>query len=376
MRLGLVVSGGLHPSGREQVVPLWLSLVERLARRHEVHAFVLRSFLPAQSYVLNGAHVHDLGSPARGAMIGKWAQFRALQSALARHGPFDVLHGFWADPAGLVAAAAARRLRIPSLVTFDSGELVALADIGYGSQRVWQGRTAVALSARWATLVHVCSQHMEQLAHDRGLEVTRVPLGIDLALAPVAQDRREGPPWRLLQIASLNRVKDHRTLVEAVARVAPHLDVHLDLVGEDTLGGEIARAGRLAGVADRITFHGFLPHEQLPHLRGRAHLYVQSSRHEASGIAVLEAAAAGLPVAGTRVGYVADWSPDGATAVDVGDAEGLAEAIGGLIGNAGRRQRQAAVARQFALDHDVDWSAEALEGLYQKAVHRSARLAE
>jgi hypothetical protein len=37
MRIAMIVTGGLHPSGTEQVVPSWLALFERLARSHEIH---------------------------------------------------------------------------------------------------------------------------------------------------------------------------------------------------------------------------------------------------------------------------------------------------------------------------------------------------
>lgn len=368
MRIAIVVPGGLHPSGRREVVPLWLSLVERLARRHEVHAFVLHHLPQAQSYTLAGAHVHDLGSPARRATIGRLAQWGALRAALDRYAPFDVVHGFWADPAGMLAAAGARHLGIPGIVTFDSGELVAMPDIAYGLQRTFVGRAAVRLAARWATRVHVSSVYMESLARCHGLDVVRFPLGIDPALVGPPPVRSAGPPWRLLQIGSLNRVKDQPTLLDAVAIVARTLDVHLDLVGEDTLGGAARRRADRLGISDRVTFHGFVPHDALPALRSQAHLYVQSSRHEGSGAAVLEAAASELPIVGTRTGFVADWSPAGATAVAPGDAPALAKAIAALVRDPDRRRAQASEACRFALAHDVDWSAGQLEALYQDLV--------
>jgi glycosyltransferase involved in cell wall biosynthesis len=365
MRLGLVMIGGLHPSGREQVVPSWLALVERLARRHEVHAFVLDHLPQRQSYVLRGAHVHDLGRPARSARIGRWAQWRALRAALDRHGPFHLLHGFWADPAGLLSAAAARRLGVPSVVTFDSGELVALDDIEYGLQRTWRGRAAVARASRWATRVHVCSEHMQTLARNQAIAAVRVPLGVDPTVVGSTRGCTEGSPWRLLQVSSLNRVKDHAMLLECVAMVASEIDVHLDLAGDDTLGGEAQRHAERLGIAHRVTFHGFVPNDHLAALRSRAHLYVQSSRHEAAGVAVLEAAAAGLPVVGTRVGYVADWSPTAATAVDTGNPRALADAIVALLRNPARRREQAEAAQRFALEHDADWTAAEMERLYE-----------
>lgn len=366
MRLALVVPGGLHPSGRIEVVPLWLSLVERLGRMHEVHAFVLHHLDRPQTYSLRGAHVHDLGAPGRGAAIGRWAQWRALTAALDREGRFDVVHGFWGDPAGLLAAALTRFRQLPSVVTFDSGELVSLPDIGYGLQRTWSGRTTVRLTTRWATRIHVASRATEAQARAHGLNPIRIPIGIDPARVPAVPPLLEGPPWRLLQVASLNRAKDQRTLIDAVALAARTVDVRLDMAGEDTLGGALEQHALAAGVANRVAFHGFVPPDRISELHARSHLYVQSSRHEGSGTAVLEAAAAGVPIVGTRVGYVADLAADGgATAVDVGDAHALADAIVSLIADRDRRRRQAAVAQHFALPHDIDWSVAALDDLYR-----------
>ena len=61
MRIGLVVSGGLDRSGREHVVPSLLWLVERLARRHDMHVFVLHYYPEPCSYPLLGATVQDIG---------------------------------------------------------------------------------------------------------------------------------------------------------------------------------------------------------------------------------------------------------------------------------------------------------------------------
>jgi hypothetical protein len=143
MKIAMVVTGGLHPSGDEQVVPSWLALFERLAARHEIHAFALKHLATPRTYTLRGFTVHDLGRPSAPIGLARWAQERALARALDAHGPFDLIHGFWADPAGQLAARAGRRLRIPSVVTCDSGEFVSLPQIKYGSQRTSNGRRAV-----------------------------------------------------------------------------------------------------------------------------------------------------------------------------------------------------------------------------------------
>ena len=116
-----------------------------------------------------------------------------------------------------------------------------------------------------------------------------------------------------------------------------------------------------------VTFHGFQPPTR-PRPHGAHHLV--SSRHEAAGVVVLEAAAAGVPTAGTKVGYVADWSPERAVAVPVGDAAALASAAIALLEDAPRRERIAAAARAWALTHDADWTAEQFERIYAEVVTR------
>lgn len=372
MRIALIVSGGVDRSGRERVIPALLWLVERLARRHALHVFALRHYLDPCTYPLLGATVHDLGRAA-GAPGTRWLrQWRALRAGLRSSGPFDVLHGYWAMPAGVLAAAAGRWLHIPSVVTLDSGEFVALPDIDYGLPRRWRGRLAMKLIARAATRLTVCSEYMERLAAGHGLAVDRVPLGVDRrAFAP----RRESPPGaprRLLHVASLNRVKDQATLLRAFARVVDRLpDAHLDIVGEDTLGGAVQALCADLGLAAAVTFHGFQPTDRLRAFYERAHLLVLSSRHEAAGVVVLEAGACGVPAVGTAVGYIADGSPARAVAVPVGDADALADAILGLLADAARRERLGRAAQAWALAHDADWTAQQMERIYEELVSGS-----
>lgn len=364
MRLAFVVKGGLHPSGRVEVIPAWLTLLERLAQRHDVHAFVTRHLQQPANYFLRGITVHDLGQPGANRRFGRWSEWRALRAALAGNGPFDVLHGFWADP-GWLAALAGRRLRTPSVVTCDSGEFSAFDEIGYGMQRAARGRFVVSIACRVATRVHVTTRYMERLARQQGYQPVRVPVGVDTAIFRPPRARPAGPPWQLLQVASLNLVKDHATLLDALARVAATIDVHLDLVGEDTLNGALQRRAAELGVADRVTFHGFKVYDELPAFYHRAHLYVQSSRHEGSGAAVMEAAACGLAIVGTRVGYVADWFADAAVAVEPHDAVALGAAISEVLLSETRRTELGRNARALAELHDVGSTVAELDELYR-----------
>src|SRR5262245_45905399 len=320
-----------------------------MARRHETHVFVLRHYREPCEYMLCGATVHDLGRVDGMRGVGRLRQAHRLSAAIKRIGRFDVLHAYWAVPSGVVATRVARGLAVPSVVTFDSGEFVSLPDIGYGLQRRWIDRRVVAATIRSATRATVCTKYMARLANARGATVQRVPLGIDPRHFPLV-DRLDGPPWRLLHVASLNRVKDHAMLLHAIARVVQTLpSLHLDIVGEDTLEGRVQELCRALDLDTYVSFHGFQPTHVLGSFYARAHLHVVSSRHEAAGVVCLEAACAGVPTVGTSVGYVADWADDRAVAVPVGDTEALAAAILALLANRDRRLRRAEAARPWAV---------------------------
>jgi glycosyltransferase involved in cell wall biosynthesis len=369
MRIGLVVTGGVPRTGREHVVPVLLWLIERLARRHEVHVFALHYYREPCSYSLLGATVHDVGRVDAPAGLRRFRLRSRLAAAVAAHGPFDVLHAHLGVPSMLTAVVAAR-IGVPSVLSPSSGEFVAIDDIGYGLQRRWPDRRALARAARLAARVTVDTAYMATLAREHGVEASVIPFGIDAGAFPPVS-RSDGPPWRLLRVASLNAVKDYPALFQALAILLDRgVDLHLDIVGEDTMGGAMQRLAHALGVGTHVTFHGFQPTDRLPDFYARSHVHVSSSIHEASGIVMLEAAATGLISVGTAVGYLADWSFESAAsaqraiAVPVRAPAMLADAIGVVLGDRALRERVGTAARDWTLAHDADWTAQQFEAVY------------
>jgi glycosyltransferase involved in cell wall biosynthesis len=174
-----------------------------------------------------------------------------------------------------------------------------------------------------------------------------------------------GPPWRLLHVASLNRVKDQPMLLRAFARIhAAAPDAHLDIIGEDTLDGEIQRLAHILGLEEAVTFHGFQPSEVVARALQRSHLLLHTSRHEAAQVVVLEAAACAVPTVGTAVGHVDDMAPERSVAVPVGDHAALAWAALELIRDQSSRHALGQRALAWAKAHDADWTASQYEALY------------
>jgi glycosyltransferase involved in cell wall biosynthesis len=361
MKLALVVPGGVDRSGEFRVIPALLALIRRLALHDEVHVFALAQEPAPARWDLLGAHVHNIG---HGSAIPRAIAAVYREGVKAR---FNIVHSIWSGYSGLVAVASAVVLRIPSLVHVAGGEIVALPEIDYGGRLSWRGRVCEALALRGATAVTAASRPIIASLAELGIAARRIPLGVDLEAWPTCPPMRRAAdvPARLVHVASLNRVKDQDTLLRALAVLArSDLDFHLDSVGEDTLRGAIQSTAAKLGLKDRITFHGFLPQRQLRPLMARAHVNINSSRHEAGPLAMLEAAAVGVPTVGTAVGHVAEWAPDAALSVAVGDAPGLASAIARLLKDEDLRLEIARAAHRRVREEDADHTAAQFRKLY------------
>jgi glycosyltransferase involved in cell wall biosynthesis len=368
VKIGLVVPGGVDRSGRERVIPALLWLVERLAARHEVVVFALGHEAEPGEWPLLGARVVDLGRARRRALpgVGVLARVAQLSRALRRHGPFDVVHAFWASPCGFLANAAAPR-RTPVIVSLAGGELASIPEIGYGCALVPRERWKVRFALRRAGAVTAASVPMLRAAAAAGFEAELIPLGVGAGGFLPRSPRAAGESVRLLHVGSLNRVKDQATLLNAFAlarRRVPAL--RLDVIGEDTLSGEVQALSANLGLLEAVTFHGWLPTDEVRAYFARADLFVVSSLHEAGPVGLVEAAACGVPTAGTAVGHVAEGDGVRSLAVPVRDPGALAVAIVTLATDAGLRHRMGGAALAWARENDADRTAARFEDVYRR----------
>jgi glycosyltransferase involved in cell wall biosynthesis len=367
MRIALVLQGGVDRSGEQRVIPVLLGLVGRLAANHDVQVFAMNQEPRPSSWILRGARVHNAGSAH--------AVHRAVSMIRAEHRrqPFDVLHALWTGPSGLAAAMAARLLGVPLMVHLTGGELVSLPDIGYGQMRQLRWRILNRWILRGAARVTATSAPIVRLAADAGFHAMRVPLGVDLVDWPARPPAARDPAAvaRLIQVASLNRVKDHSTTLAALQILHYRgARFEMDFVGQDTLDGAVQAEAIRLGLGDRVRFHGFLTQAQLRPVFEAAHVHVVSSRHEAGPAAALEAAVVGVPTVGTRVGHLQEWDPDVALSVPIGDPVALANALLALLADEPRRLRQASAIQAHALAEDARFTARQFEKLYEEVTRR------
>jgi glycosyltransferase involved in cell wall biosynthesis len=296
--------------------------------------------------------------------------------AIHRHGRPDVVHGLWANLPGLAAVVAATRCRVPSVVSVCGGELATVPAIGYGGGTRTGTRRLALLALRGATSTTVATEWMRQHVRAAGGRVDEViPLGADLTHCTVDPDV-PARPQHLVHLGGRNLVKDQDLLLRGFAlALAEEPRLTLAIAGGDTLGGQHERLAAELGVAHRVEFLGHVPHDQLgPVLTGAA-LHVLTSFHDAGPVAVLEAAACGVPTIGTAVGHVADFAgmhpPAAVTVADRRPAT-LAAGIIQLLADRPQRNALARSAQTWAEQHDAAFTATAFEQLYCRLVARSA----
>ncbi len=386
MKIGLIVPG-FQSDAADWCIPALTNLVRALAARPgvEVHVYTLRYPHRRDTYRLHGATIHAFGGApfgARrvwGASLGRlWSEFLAALAGEQRRAPFTVLHGFWATESGALAALAGRWLGIPTLVHLAGGELTHLPGIGYGNRAPGLPRLLVGAGLRPAHRLTVPSTpllaQLRRHAPSAATKATLWPFGVDLALfAPTPDPRPPTPHLRLVHTASLLPVKNQALLLDGLAaarRAVPGCPITLTIAGTGPLAGALRGQAARLGVGDAVTFLGEIRHEALPALYRAHDAFVVTSYHEAQCMALLEAAACGLPWISPPVGAVADLarhSPAGGWVVPPRDPAALGHAIRAAADPVTRQARGAAARAAVAQDYALETQTDRLLALYQAA---------
>ncbi len=156
-----------------------------------------------------------------------------------------------------------------------------------------------------------------------------------------------GAPW-LLAVAMMRAdvKRDSYLLLAAALGRLRAAAWQLLVVGDGPARPEIEAALERHG---RVAFAGALPEAALPACYAAADLYVWPAVREAYGLAMLEAAATGLPVIAGREGGVEEVVLDGVTGVlaSARDPAALAAAVDRLLAEPDRRLAMAAAAARF-----------------------------
>ena len=171
-----------------------------------------------------------------------------------------------------------------------------------------------------------------------------IPNGIDLdafAQAPAPAPRRAAT---ICTVAALRAEKNIARLLKAVAMLPAELEARLVVAGDGVERAGLETLAATLGLAGRVEFLG--RRGDVPAVLAGADVFALSSDTEQMPLSVLEAMAAGLPVASTDVGDVRSMlAPENAPFVVPRDDAALSRAIAALVVDAELRRRIGAANR-------------------------------
>jgi glycosyltransferase involved in cell wall biosynthesis len=161
---------------------------------------------------------------------------------------------------------------------------------------------------------------------------------------------------RMLSVGRLDPEKNPLLLADVLA-AAVRLDPRwrLDVCGEGTLRSALTARMSALGLADRVTFHGYVPIDGgLWELYRGSHALIHVSRTEGVPQVLLEAFAARLPVVATEVGGVPSLLRDRGLLVPVDDADAAARSLQRLVDDPGLRGALVERAAEAASAHTIE----------------------
>jgi glycosyltransferase involved in cell wall biosynthesis len=309
-------------------------------------------------------------------LAGKFSvqRMRTLARAMA---PFDLIlsYNWGAIDAVMAHALFAPGMRLPPLVHHEDG-FNAEEAVRLSRRRNWYRMLALA---RASALV-VPSRRLETIAHGQWRQgagkVVRIANGIDTAAfahQPHARSlprlvKRAGEIW-IGTVAGLRPVKNLRRLVRAFAGLDDRFQ--LVILGEGPERAAILAQAAALGLPHRVHLPGFVADPAK--VIGLFDVFALSSDSEQFPLSVVEAMAAGLPVASPAVGDVAEIvAPENrAFITPPGDTEALGTALRALGESPDLRARLGAANRARACaEFDVATMVGHYAALYARVLGR------
>ncbi len=297
---------------------------------------------------------------------------------LARRAKLDIIHSHDPFAIGLFGLAVAKRSRLPYVHTYHTlyPEYV---------HYVWETRFTRAMAERLSRefcdqcdLVLAPSTKIEKALDEWGVTapVKLLPTGVDTTRFAAADAASAAALRRKFGIAETDRLlvfvgrigleKNLDLLVEAIARVKTP-GARLLIVGNGPHRSELERHIDSLGVADRVTFTGYLQGEEVAAAYAAADLFFFASLSETQGLVVAEAMASGLPVVAVEDLAIGDAVTDGVNGfLTIESPEALAAAADRVLTDPSLRAAMGAESRKVAQDLSIDRMAAQLATMYEE----------
>ncbi|GAB4030041.1 glycosyltransferase family 4 protein [Spirosoma gilvum] len=367
-KIAFIIKGGVGVGFKLEGCVWLVELCEYMAKEYDLTVF---SFVKVDDqYQPKGYKIVSAPSNSSGSTIWQLSYLMLQFIKLHRLKRFDLIHGFWAYPSGLMSLMTSKLFNIKSILTFIGSETANIPDIQYGLYRNRYKKQLIQfIAAHVDCIVAQTQNHAKRIKENtryKRLEI--ISFGIDNGKFPVAEKILSNP-YQFLYLGDINRVKDLPTLLRTFKLISSRIEAKLDIVGLDTLKGEIQELVNESGLSDTVNFYGRQLNNELTPFLQKAHFLLLTSLSEAHALVANEAMASGVVVCGTRVGILDDLSGEITTVVDVGNAEGLANKVFQLIENPQKYQELRDKGIQWSQEHGLESQCEKYSQLYMELLN-------
>ena len=288
--------------------------------------------------------------PRVGMSLAPWLLYRAsLPAARRLHNDqkFDLIDAHYLYPDGVAAVWLGAALGLPVVITARGSDVTQLPDFPRPRRMI---QAAIAAASGLIAVSDALRDRLIELGADPARAVT-LRNGIDTdVFHPVDRAAARaalgltGPT--LISVGGLIERKRHHLTIDALRQLP---GVTLLIVGEGPQRARLqAQIDRL-GLSARARLLGPRPHADLPHFYGAADAMVLASSREGWANVLLESMACGTPVVASNIPGNPEVvrSPEAGVIVAANTADGIADAVRGLLATPPARTATREYAERF-----------------------------
>lgn len=251
-----------------------------------------------------------------GGGIGYYLNIFELKKVYREFSP-DIVNAHYATGYGTLARHAGTR---PLIVSFWGSDIY---DFPYHSRA---NKNMLYRNIKYADAIAATSIAMsakiKEVYPTINKEVYVTPFGVDVNLfKPVPRTRKNKPVIGIVKY--LKPIYDIPLLIYAFAIIKKrtNIDPLLYIYGGGPLLEELKQLCKKLGISDDVTFFGTIPNTKIPKAINKMDVFVNCSKMESFGVALIEAMACGVPVVATNTEGYREIIENGVTGVILKDRD-------------------------------------------------------
>lgn len=226
-----------------------------------------------------------------------------------------------------------------------------------------------------ASTSHIMANRARAILNDCNLKIAVTPFGVNVdKFKPISVVHDKKHP--IIGIVKyLEPIYDIPLLLKAFKIVYEKSIIKPELLiyGGGDLLTKLQVLAKELGIENHVSFKGTIPNAEVPNVINKMDIFVNCSKHESFGVALVEAMACGIPVVATDTPGFREVVDDGKTGIVLKDRqpETFANALLSLLNDEGLRKKYGEEGRKKVL-REYNWTdnVKIMEELYYSLVEK------